>query len=115
MHALFSYFLPAWVPATPFNEAVKKNGLIELVRIENKREAYGSEHIALSIDHVEGLGYFLEVETQCEEDTDTSLAQARLQAFVSDLQVQHIKVGYVELWLAQHNPEAYLAGRYHMA
>jgi adenylate cyclase class IV len=64
---------------------------------------------------VEGLGDFLEVETHCEEDADTGEARERLQAFVSDLQVQHINVGYVELWLARHNPAAYQAGRYHRA
>ena len=111
---LFAYFLPTWIAAASFEEAVKKNGLIELVSIDNTREAYVSEDIALSIDHVKGLGNFLEVETHCEEGADTSQAQARLQAFVSDLNVQHIKVGYVELWLYKHNTAAYQAGRYHL-
>jgi adenylate cyclase class 2 len=114
MNALFTYFLPRWIPAASFAEAVKKNGLIELVRIDNTREAYSSEDVTLSIDHVEGLGDFLEVETHCEEETDTRQARARLQAFVSDLHVQHINVGYVELWLSKHNPEAYQVGRYHL-
>lgn len=111
---LFSSFLPTWVPAVSFEEAVKKNGLLELVTIDNTREAYASEDITLSIDHVKGLGNFLEVETHCEEGADTSQAQARLQAFVSNLDVQHIKVGYVELWLYKYNPAAYQAGRYHL-
>jgi adenylate cyclase class IV len=68
----------------------------------------------LSIDHVEGLGDFLEIETQCEEDADTTLAQARLDAFVSDLEVRHIKVGYVELWLYQYHRAAYEVGRYRL-
>jgi adenylate cyclase, class 2 len=114
MNALFTYFLPTWTPAASFGEAVQRNGLIELVTIENTREAFAGEDLALSIDHVEGLGDFLEVETHCEEGTDTSQAHARLQTFVSDLHVQHIKVGYVELWLYKHNPAAYQAGRYHL-
>jgi adenylate cyclase class IV len=69
----------------------------------------------LANDHVEGLGDFLEVETRCEEEADTGEAQTRLQTFVSDLQVRHINVGYVELWLAKHNPAAYQAGKYHFA
>jgi predicted adenylyl cyclase CyaB len=84
------------------------------VSINNTRESYADEHIDLSIDHVKGLGDFLEIETQCEEDADTTQAQALLQAFIADLHVEHIKVGYVELWLYKHNPEAYQAGRYHM-
>jgi len=115
VNTLFRYFLPTWIPAPTVEEARRANGLIEFVTIDNTREAYTGEQIILSLDHVEGLGDFLEIETHCEEDADTSEAQARLQAFVSDLQVQHINVGYVELWLARHNPAAYQAGKYHLA
>ena len=115
MNTLFGYFLATWIPAASFEEARQKNGLIELVSIDNTREEYASEDIILSIDHVEGLGEFLEVETHCEEGADSSQAQARLQAFVSGLNVQHIKVGYVELLLYKYNPEAYSAGRYHLS
>ena len=115
MQTLFATFLPAWVPAASFAEAIRQNGLVELVTIDNTREIFVNDDFALSIDHVAGLGNFLEVETHCEEGADTSHAQNRLQAFVSDLHVEHIKVGYVELWLYKHNPAAYDAGRYHLA
>lgn len=115
IQALFTTFLPAWIPAASFAEAVQKNGLVELVTIDNTHEIFVNEDFALSIDHVAGLGNFLEVETHCEEGADTGQAQARLQAFVSDLHVEHVKVGYVELWLYRHNPAAYAAGRYHLA
>ncbi len=114
MNALFSYFLPTWIATASFEDAVKQNGLIELATIDNTRKEYTGEGIILSIDHVQGLGNFLEIETHAEEDTNTNRAQERLQAFVSDLDVQHIKVGYVELWLYKHNVEAYAAGRYHL-
>jgi adenylate cyclase class IV len=114
LNSLFAYFLPTWTPATSFEDALTKNNFVQLVSINNTREAYADEHIDLSIDHVKGLGDFLEVETQCEEAAETTDAQARLQAFVADLHVQHIKVGYVELWLYKHNQEAYQAGRYHL-
>lgn len=114
LNSLFSYFLPTWISATSFEDAVTRNKLIQLVSVNNTREVYADGNIDLSIDHVKGLGDFLEVETQCEEDGDTTEAQAQLQAFVADLHVQHIKVGYVELWLYRHNPEAYQAGRYHL-
>ena len=98
-----------------FTDAIKENKLTELARINNIRKTYTSESVNVSIDHVEGLGNFLEVEILCKEDTDTSEAQTRLQAFISDLHVRHIKVGYVELWLYKHNLEAYEAGRYHLS
>src|SRR5258707_12343169 len=70
--------------------------------------------VHLSIDHVEGLGDFLEVEMQCEEDADTSEALALLHKFIAGLDLQHIKVGYVELWLRIHNPQAYQLGKYRL-
>lgn len=115
INALFAHFLPGWIPAASFAEAIQANKLVEFVNIDNTREIYEDRDITLSIDHVKGLGNFLEVETHCPEDTDTSQAEARLQAFVSDLAVEHIKVGYVELWLYKYNPEAYQVGRYHLS
>ena len=115
MHTLFASFLPAWTPGAFFAETIRQNGLVELVTIDNTRESFASEDFVLSIDHVEGLGNFLEIETHCEEGTGTEQAQAQLQAFVSDLHVRHIKVGYVELWLYKYNPVAYVAGRYHLS
>jgi hypothetical protein len=114
LNSLFTYFLPTWTPITSPEDALIKNGLIHLASINNTRESYANEHISLSIDHVKGLGDFLEVETHCEEDDDTTKAEATLQAFVADLHVEHIKVGYVELWLYKYNPAAYQVGRYHL-
>ena len=114
LNSLFAYFLPTWMPAISFEDALMKNHLVQLVSINNTRESYADEHIGLSIDHVKGLGDFLEVETLCEEGADLTQAQARLQTFFADLHVEHIKVGYVELWLHKHNLEAYQVGRYHL-
>ena len=114
MNQLFRYFLPEWRDGASFAEAREQNGLIELVQIKNRREIYADREIELSIDHVEGLGDFLEVEIGCEEGADTSEAEEILRRFVADLQGEHIKVGYVELWLRLHNPHAYELGRYHL-
>jgi len=114
LNSLFTYFLPTWHPVSSFEEAITKSNLIQLASINNTREAYANEQIDLSIDHVKGLGDFLEVETQCEEGADTTQAQALLQAFVADLHVEQVKVGYVELWLHKHNSAAYQVGRYHL-
>ena len=66
MNALFTRFLPQWSASSNFSEAVTKNHLTELAYINNTREVYVDGAIHLSIDHVEGLGDFLEVETQCD-------------------------------------------------
>lgn len=114
MNALFARFLPDWQVTASVETAIKENGLIELARIENRRDAYSRNEVYVSIDHVTGLGDFLEVETNSAEGTDTGKAVTRLQNFVADLHVQHINVGYVELWLLEHNPRAYALGQYHL-
>jgi adenylate cyclase class IV len=114
MNALFTRFLPNWSASSNFSEAVTKNNLTELACINNTREVYVDEVIHLSIDHVAGLGDFLEVEVQCEEDTDTSETLALLHKFLAELNVKHIRVGYVELWLRMHNPPAYQLGKYRL-
>ena len=114
MNALFTRFLPNWSISSNLSEAVTKNNLTELACINNTREVYRDELVRLSIDHVDGLGDFLEVEVQCEEDADTSEALALLHKFLADLDVKHIRVGYVELWLYMHNPPAYQLGKYRL-
>lgn len=114
MNTLFARFLPDWTPTTHVQQAILTNGLVELARIDNRRDAYAGSNIYVSIDHVRELGDFLEVETRGEEGEDSNQAIARLQHFVSALNVQHIKVGYVELWLLAHNPRAYELGHYHL-
>ena len=114
MNALFARFLPFWHAAPDFETARVTNRLIELAHIRNRREVYTGNGIHLSIDHVEGLGDFLEVEVQCEERAEAEKAVAVLQAFLAELDVQPLSVGYVELWLRVHNPQAYQLGRYHL-
>jgi adenylate cyclase, class 2 len=114
MNALFTRFLPNWSASSNFSEAVTKNNLTELACINNTREVYVDGAVHLSVDHVEGLGDFLEVEMQCEEDGDTSGALALLHEYIADLDAQHIRVGYVELWLRIHNPQAYQLGKYRL-
>ena len=114
MNTLFRTFLPAWHNASTFEDAVLKNDLSELARIHNLRQEYSNDEIHLSIDSIEDLGDFLEVEVNVEEGGDTSHAFPTLQAFVSDLNLQRVKTGYVELWLYKYNPQAYQLGKYHL-
>lgn len=112
MNALFTRFLPAWHTESNFEMARVANGLVELAHIGNKREVYTSDDMQISVDHVEDLGDFLEVELQCEEGSDTSKALAELHSFISELGVQPVEIGYVEMWLRVHNPQAYQLGKY---
>lgn len=114
MNRLFTRFLPNWRATDTIEEAIATNGLIELAHIDNQRMEYSQNDFYLSLDQVKDLGDFVEVEVRCEEETDTSEAQTKLQAFAADLGLQHIRVGYVELWLQKYNPPAYLLGKYHL-
>ena len=112
MNSLFRKFLPGWHDASSFEEAVLNNRLIELVHLENEREVYSSNSIYASVDHLESLGDFLEIEADYEEGSDTSSAVDTLLSFIAGLNLQRIKTGYVELWLRIHNPQAYMLGKY---
>ena len=114
MNGLFASFLPTWHAATNIATALTGNHLIELVRIDNRREVYTDGLLEVSIDAVEGLGDFLEMEICCSEEREVEKALATLQRLAHDLQAEHLPVGYVELWLREHNPPAYQAGRYHL-
>jgi adenylate cyclase class IV len=113
MNALFSRFLPQWRPADTVKEALQQNGLIELAVIENRRVQYRYDDLVVCVDRVEGLGDFVEIETQCEEGSDTQQAIAKMHRFAAGFAARQVHVGYVELWLQKHHPRAYQRGKYH--
>ncbi len=114
MNGLFAAFLPTWRVASDVTTALTGNHLIELARIDNRREVYTDGLLEVSVDAVKGLGDFLEMEICCSEEQEVEKALATLQRLAHDLAAEHIQVGYVELWLREHNPPAYQAGRYHL-
>jgi len=112
-HDLLVRFLPNWRAAATFPEAVTENSLVELVCLRKTRSTYSDGRVIVALDHVEGLGNFVEVEIQCEEGEDTSQARAVLERFVQDIPAVPLKAGYTELWLQRHNPAAYQCGQYY--
>lgn len=112
MNSLFAGFLPRWQAAPTIGEALSKNGLVELARIENSRAEYRYENLVVCVDHVEGLGDFLEIETQCEVESETPRAIEQVQAFAAGLDARQVHIGYVELWLQKYLPRAYRQGKY---
>jgi adenylate cyclase, class 2 len=68
--------------------------------------------LVVCVDHVEGLGDFLEIETQCEVESEIPRAIERVQAFAAGVEARQVHVGYVELWLQKHLPRAYRLGKY---
>src|SRR5579859_679706 len=112
MNTLFAGFLPRWQVAGTISEAFEENGLIQLARIENSRAEYRYENLVVCVDHVWGLGDFLEIETQCEVESETPRAIEQVQAFAAGLEARQVHIGYVELWLQKYLPRAYRQGKY---
>ncbi|MBO0791328.1 MAG: CYTH domain-containing protein [Ktedonobacteraceae bacterium] len=114
---LCARLLPSWREGATIEEALSANGLRKFVRISNQRIQYAHEQMKLCVDHVEGLGDFLEVETMCQEEHQVEQAQKDLHDFVARLALpalQPVQVGYVELWLRMHRPRVYELGRYRL-
>lgn len=114
MNELLSHFLPTWNPMPTWEVARLENNLVELARIENMRRQYNLDSIRLCVDHIAGLGDFLEAEIECPEGTDTRQARTQLYTFIAEFATEPLPIGYVELWLRQHNPQAYLKGIYQL-
>lgn len=113
-NSLFARFLPEWITGFRFEKAAEKNGLTELAFIENAREVYSMNNMYISIDHVTELGDFLEIEIRGEKDGDTGEALSKLKTFASDINLEPVHLGYVEMWLRKHNYLAYQQGRYRL-
>ena len=112
MNALCARFIPGWHAAETINEAIRVNGLEEYAHIANRRTRYAYKAMTLSVDEVDGLGNFFEVETACAEGAEIEQSLARLRAFVAGLAFPALRpvwTGYVEQWLQRYRPQiAYL-------
>lgn len=109
-NSLCSRFISGWYDARTVEEAIHLNSLIEYAHIEKRRTQYSLDTITLSIDDVEGLGNYLEIETSCEEGAEIEQSLERLHAFVSDLAfptLQPVRTGYVEQWLHLYRPQLF--------
>lgn len=115
MNALFRHFLPAWQDGKDFAELVASGRLVELARIENIRRLYRSpEQLELSLDEVTSLGTFLEIEGTTYTEEEAEMIRQAATTLASELSLVHLPVGYVELWLQEHKPEAYKVGQYQL-
>lgn len=115
MNALCARFIPTWHEVCTVEDAIHANDLVELARIRKQRIQYTYKDLILCIDHVEGLGDFFELETHGQEGAGTDQAVARLQNFVHRLELldlEPVRIGYVEMWLRQHHPHLYHQGKY---
>lgn len=81
-------------------------GFHEAATVRKTRDRYRLDGFTVSLDTVDGLGTFLEVETSASE-ADIEAQRERAQSLLDDLGVDpadHIRRSYLELLLAGDNP-----------
>jgi adenylate cyclase class IV len=106
-HHLFRVFLPTWQTAATWEQAIACNNLVELARIEKRRSVYINGSLIISLDQVEGLGNFVEIERRCQEGADIRAAEEHVHTFLAEIGGTSLKAGYLELWLYKNNATAY--------
>lgn len=91
-----------------------------LAPIKKMRTTYNLEDsIVMSMDEVEDLGYFLEIEYDLDKDEvddadyyKNLLIEALKKYHIYDKLSREVHIGYVELYLKKYNMEAYKLGIY---
>ena len=104
-----------------FDDYVKQNELQVLAMIDkNRREYKITNNLTIALDDAKNMGLFIEAEITVPDNTEKEEIQkyiAEMRGVLSErgiLQsdVEPINVGYVELYLMQHNRKAYDLGLY---
>lgn len=104
------------------NEFITKNELEVLAVISKERSSYQlNTDTTLSIDNVEDLGLYLEIETlieagelqkdEAEKYKEKLIEVLNIKGIISDKD-EIVNIGYVELYLQKYNMEAYKLGKF---
>lgn len=115
-----------WLPQSEqvenFEEFIEKNNFIIISPINKVRTEYRlGRNITVAIDEVENLGLFLEAEIMVDldhlsENQATKLKQELVDELIKSeiisLNTEQINIGYVELYLLEHNKSVYELGKF---
>lgn len=99
-----------------FSEFLAKNGLKQLAIIDKMRKTYQIDELEISLDDAKDIGKFIEIEydlpdgTSFNKDEVVSFMIKKMtdKGYLKDY--EKVNIGYVELYLKQHNIEAYEKG-----
>ena len=91
---------------TTLDELFKQTGLARWVTLAKHRTTFTQPGVELCVDEVEDLGRFVEIEV-----SESELAE-RYVGWAAEKGLRHLPVGYVELYLRQHDYDTYARGRY---
>ncbi|HII79647.1 MAG TPA: class IV adenylate cyclase [Methanosarcina sp.] len=81
-------------------------GFLEAGAVRKKREIFRAGNITVCLDAVEGLGEFLEVEIDIEDEKDLEISRRKLFEFLSKFGVDEkdsIRTSYLEMVLGKEN------------
>ncbi len=101
-----------------FEEFLAVNKLSKLAVVDKHREVYKVDDLEICYDEVEGLGKFIELEMDFDENADVDFGNLKEVIFnkfkevttISDF--SFVNIGYVELYLKQYNKKAYELGKF---
>jgi len=105
-----------------FKDFVNENGLVILSPIRKNRKTYQiDEKMKISVDEAENIGTFLEAEIMVDADNITPHEANKIKENMIKIlkeksllspEDKAVNIGYVELYLEQHNRQAYDLGLY---
>jgi len=98
--------IDGYVPNKKIESELDAVGLVPFVSITKNRTVYLTQTVEIVIDDIEGLGSFIEIEAR---DDSNASAVMNLQ---KELDLEHIPIGYVELYLREYNFDLYEKGKY---
>ena len=102
-----------------FDDFIKANEFLVLAPIIKQRKSYTNGEMNIAIDKVNDIGQFLEAEVMIDDNEDTDI-DAILEQIEQTLISNNIiakgaakqSVGYVELYLLEHNKPVYELGKF---
>lgn len=95
-----------------FEEYKKVNKLIEHITVDKMRSLYTVEDFLISVDVVNELGTFLEIEVMTSDINNLDLIKSHMFKILKELQLTPLKTGYSALLLKKQNFEQYVQGRF---
>lgn len=102
-----------------FDEFRANNSLVVIAEIKKCRYEYTLEHHIVSLDYVQDLGVFVEIEARFDDEKiDAAKAADALERNLVDLGIidlsvdRRVSIGYVELYLKRFNTALYEIGKY---
>lgn len=98
---------------TPF-ALFDDRGWVESIVIDKRRSVYQFHNYTISLDVVEELGIFAEVESSIEAPTP-SAEERRLFSIIEEEKWQYVDTGYNALWWRKYNWDIYVQSPYMMA